>query len=70
MRSLSVGGGGVWLTTLKQTQSEKGRVTRTMAQETAVRTHPHSPMPSLLSSAEIKEIFINIYKLVCKRSLY
>jgi hypothetical protein len=37
---------------LKQTQSEKGRVTSTMAQETAVSTQPHSPIPLLLSSAE------------------
>ena len=38
--------------TLKQTQREKGRVARTMAQEMAVRIHPQRPIPSSVSSAE------------------
>ena len=40
--------------TLKQTQSEKGSVARTMAQEIAVRIQPQRPMPSSVSSAETK----------------
>ena len=32
--------------TLKHTQSEKGRVTSTIAQETAVSTIPQNPIPS------------------------
>ena len=31
--------------TLKHTQSENGKVTITMTQEKAVRSHPHIPMP-------------------------
>ena len=41
--------------TLKQTQSEKGSVARTMAQEMAVRIQPHRPIPSSVSSAETKK---------------
>jgi hypothetical protein len=38
--------------TLKQTQSEKGSVTKTRAQEMAVNSHPQSPIPLSDSSAE------------------
>jgi hypothetical protein len=41
-----------WNLTLKQTQSEKGRVRTTRPQENMVRNHPHNPIPSSLSSAE------------------
>lgn len=41
--------------TLKQTQSEKGSVARTMAQDMAVRIQPHRPIPSSVSSAETKK---------------
>jgi hypothetical protein len=37
--------------TLKQTQSEKGRVTTTRPQEMAVSSQPQNPMPLWLSSA-------------------
>ena len=37
--------------TLKQTQRLKGRVTRTMSQDRAVRSQPHKPIPSSPSSA-------------------
>ena len=42
------------LFTLKQTVSENGSVTRTSAQEMAVRSHPQRPMPLSVSSAEMK----------------
>ena len=38
--------------TLKQTQSEKGSVTKTRAQEMAVSSQPQSPIPLSDSSAE------------------
>ena len=37
--------------TLKHTQRLKGRVTRTISQERAVRSQPHKPIPSSPSSA-------------------
>ena len=46
----------IWLVvcTLKQTQSENGRVTMTMAQENAVRSQPQIPIPISFSWA-VKE---------------
>ena len=38
--------------TLKQTHSENGSVTRTRPQEIMVKSHPHSPTPLSVSSAE------------------
>jgi hypothetical protein len=38
--------------TLKQTQSEKGRVTTTSPHEMAVSNQPQNPIPLWLSSAE------------------
>jgi hypothetical protein len=40
---------------LKQTQSEKGSVTKTRAHEMAVKSHPQSPIPLSDSSAARKE---------------
>jgi hypothetical protein len=51
--------------TLKQTQSEKGRVTSTMAQDTAVSTQPHSPIPLLLSSAETINSIVTLSHVRC-----
>ena len=42
------------LFTLKQTQSENGNVARTIAQDIAVKIHPHIPIPSSVSSAATK----------------
>ena len=40
-------------TTLKQTQSEKGSVTRTRSQEAAISSQPHTPGPALAPPAEL-----------------
>lgn len=42
--------------TLKHTQSENGKVTITMTQEKAVRSHPQIPMPMSPSLAEIESV--------------
>ena len=47
--------------TLKQTQSEKGRVTRTMTQEKMVRIQPHTPIPSL-SAGSVPAIYSFVEK--------
>ena len=47
--------------TLKQTHSEKGRVTTTRPQDIAVNNHPHNPIPLSLSSAK-KQYFFPNYK--------
>ena len=44
--------------TLKQTQREKGRVRRTRPQENMVRSQPHSPIPSSLSSAKHHQLTV------------
>jgi hypothetical protein len=41
--------------TLKQTHSENGSVTMTIAQENAVRSHPQTPIPTSLSWAAKKK---------------
>ena len=40
-------------TTLKQTQSEKGSVTRTRSQEAAISSQPHTPGPALAPAPEL-----------------
>ena len=40
-------------TTLKQTQSEKGSVTRTRSQEAAISSQPHTPGPALAPASEL-----------------